>query len=336
LSVYDYSYTRQRVPYGMLVTNWSCSGCLQANHALTEYLADQDDAVAVMRVHCWWPNPIDPMYLANVEQNTWLIEDTPLGPDYAPHLWVDGNIDAGYNGAGFAGFFEDRKLVGSPLEIAIDFDEGGSRLHVVVHLLEPLPPDGDYVLRTAVTEDDIFANGGNGETIHDQVFRYMYPDVDGLPVPNVIGDHEYWVETPLDTSWVFENLRGTAYVRDRNTKMVLNAATAFLQGSAAGSGDGTEVEFATGLRGAHPNPFFSGRTVITFTLNETQAIELSVLDPSGRLVSTLASGVHGAGEHVVYWDGRSGATGQRAASGVYLLRLETETAAASRRLVLLK
>ncbi len=81
------------------------------------------------------------------------------------------------------------------------------------------------------------------------------------------------------------------------------------------------------LDGAWPNPF-NPRTTISFTLDETQPVELAVYDVSGRLVRLLDAGVRQAGPHSVPWDGRDQA-GTGVASGVYLVRLsgrqETQT-----------
>ena len=113
---YDYAYTQPRVPHALLVTCWDCSGCPEANTALDAYLAaGHEDDTALMRVHCWWPGGgDDPMYLANVEQATALVEGTPTGSDYAPHLWLDGYVDAGADGAAFAAAARTRRRRPAP------------------------------------------------------------------------------------------------------------------------------------------------------------------------------------------------------------------------------
>lgn len=73
------------------------------------------------------------------------------------------------------------------------------------------------------------------------------------------------------------------------------------------------------LDGAWPNPF-NPKTTISFTLDDSQPVELAVYDVSGRLVRLLDEGVRGPGSHSVPWDGRD-QTGAGAASGVYMVRL---------------
>jgi len=58
-----------------------------------------------------------------------------------------------------------------------------------------------------------------------------------------------------------------------------------------------------------------------FTLSAPANIELSIYDPSGRLVRTLASGRYRAGTHELRWTGTD-ADGARLASGVYFVHLK--------------
>jgi hypothetical protein len=84
----------------------------------------------------------------------------------------------------------------------------------------------------------------------------------------------------------------------------------------------------------HPNPFNPG-TEIRYRLPRDGRARLSVFDPGGRLVRVLSSGPASAGPHVARWDGQD-ERGRRAASGVYLLRLEADGVRLTRRMVLLR
>lgn len=86
------------------------------------------------------------------------------------------------------------------------------------------------------------------------------------------------------------------------------------------------------LGGAWPNPF-NPRTNISFTLDESQSVELAVYDVSGRLVRLLDAGVRNAGPHTILWDGRDHA-GFNVSSGVYLVRLTGRQEALTGKLVL--
>jgi hypothetical protein len=85
---------------------------------------------------------------------------------------------------------------------------------------------------------------------------------------------------------------------------------------------------------ASPNPF-RDRTRIDYTLPEAEKVRVRLYDPAGRLVATLRNGLMSAGVHREVWDGLD-ASGRRAGSGVYLVRLETETRTATTKLLLLR
>ena len=69
-----------------------------------------------------------------------------------------------------------------------------------------------------------------------------------------------------------------------------------------------------------PNPF-NPTTTIGFSLPRTGPVKLQVFDVRGRLVRTLLDEARSAGTYEVKWDGRDEG-GRRAASGVYLYRLD--------------
>lgn len=83
-----------------------------------------------------------------------------------------------------------------------------------------------------------------------------------------------------------------------------------------------------------PNPF-NPATEIRFELASPGEVALRVYDVSGRLVRTLATGAHPAGEHVVRWDGRDDG-GAPVSTGVYFYRLETAGFSQTRKTTLLK
>jgi hypothetical protein len=87
-----------------------------------------------------------------------------------------------------------------------------------------------------------------------------------------------------------------------------------------------ELERVLTLDAPWPNPADNSVSV-AFSLPEAQRVSLSVYDLAGRRVTTLSEGELPAGRHAVSWD----CAGE--AAGVYLLRLETEGEALSRRVV---
>jgi hypothetical protein len=68
-----------------------------------------------------------------------------------------------------------------------------------------------------------------------------------------------------------------------------------------------------------PNPF-NPAALVTYEVPQKEAVQLKIFDVSGRLLKTLADGVHEPGVHSSMFDGRT-ASGQELASGVYFLEL---------------
>jgi flagellar hook assembly protein FlgD len=70
-----------------------------------------------------------------------------------------------------------------------------------------------------------------------------------------------------------------------------------------------------------PNPF-NPQTKISFKLDQTRNIQVSVYDIRGRCVATLAEGIRAAGAHSVVWKGKD-QTGRNVPSGTYFFRVDT-------------
>jgi hypothetical protein len=96
--------------------------------------------------------------------------------------------------------------------------------------------------------------------------------------------------------------------------------------------------FANHLGHARPNPF-NPATTIEYSLAAPGRVTIRVFDVAGRVVRTLVDGALDAGPHQATWDGSTD-SGERAASGVYFIRMDAAGHAgafrAVRKLVLLK
>ncbi|MBN2201686.1 discoidin domain-containing protein [bacterium] len=88
------------------------------------------------------------------------------------------------------------------------------------------------------------------------------------------------------------------------------------------------------LAEAYPNPFNSSIMLMFETSGRTRA-SLVLYDVRGRFVKTLTDGPVDAGLHRAAWNGTD-AAGNVVPAGVYVVRLEAEGAAASRKVVLVK
>jgi PKD repeat protein len=76
----------------------------------------------------------------------------------------------------------------------------------------------------------------------------------------------------------------------------------------------------------------AGGVTVRYTLASSGPARLDVFDVAGRRVHVLADGVHAAGAHAVRWDRT--VHGDRAARGVYVVRLSAGRDAVSRKLIL--
>jgi hypothetical protein len=95
---------------------------------------------------------------------------------------------------------------------------------------------------------------------------------------------------------------------------------------------GSHVAFR--LYPAAPNP--SRATAgIAFDLPEARPVRLVIYNLQGARVATLADGGMAAGHHVVQWDGTD-CKGSPAASGIYLVRLESGSMRQEEKVVVLR
>ncbi len=335
---------QQRVPFGILYTNWGCGPCVSANQALDAWYPLQGNNACLIRVHVYWPSGDDPMYLANIDQNMFLLGMAPTDVTGVPTLYMDNTYD-------MWDYFQDdwAETVGygylmsattpSPLTIPfIGYNQESGAVELFVDVANALPPGADYRLFVAITEDGIAAQGPNGEPIHSQTFRWLFPGTEGVPFDPSPGQHAHSVPVTLDPGWVFDNLRAVAWVQVMPNGAVLNAATVFLRDGVVSNEDHPAEDqtprLATRLEGAHPNPF-NPQTTITFSLARTQHVRLSVFDLSGRHVAELADGTFVAGEHPVRWDGCD-AAGQAMASGTYIVHMMSEDSIQASKMLLVR
>ena len=89
---------------------------------------------------------------------------------------------------------------------------------------------------------------------------------------------------------------------------------------------------ATALMAAQPNPF-ARQTSLALALGRPGPATLEIFDVAGRRVSTLLQGIQPAGRRVIVWDGTDG-RGQHVAPGTYVVRLEADGRALTRRVQL--
>jgi hypothetical protein len=84
----------------------------------------------------------------------------------------------------------------------------------------------------------------------------------------------------------------------------------------------------------HPNPF-NPTTTITYRIDQPDYVTLSIYNIQGQLIRILVDSYQNPGEYSIMWDGND-ANGNKAASGVYLYKIEAGDYTASQQMTLTK
>jgi len=95
-----------------------------------------------------------------------------------------------------------------------------------------------------------------------------------------------------------------------------------------------EIQLKFALYQNYPNPF-NPETQITFSLPETEHINLSVYNLKGQLVKILADEILPAGNNSLIWNGRN-ENDRKVSSGIYLLRLKSGNEITTKKIMMIK
>ncbi len=98
--------------------------------------------------------------------------------------------------------------------------------------------------------------------------------------------------------------------------------------------DPTAPPLETALVGNHPNPF-NPSTNVSFSLNQSADVNLSVYNVKGQLVRTLVREHMEAGNHTVEWNGMDNQS-KAVGSGVYFLKMNADRYVAVKKMIMLK
>ncbi|NQT26886.1 T9SS type A sorting domain-containing protein, partial [candidate division KSB1 bacterium] len=90
----------------------------------------------------------------------------------------------------------------------------------------------------------------------------------------------------------------------------------------------------TKMKKAYPNPF-NPQTYISYQLQKDTDVKISVFDMLGRFVKTLYDGYQSNGSYHVFWNGAN-ETGVKVHSGIYIIRMRTETVTQVQKVMLMK
>ncbi len=157
--------------------------------------------------------------------------------------------------------------------------------------------------------DDFLHQAASSENWPDWII--YDPEYDGTPVPESLGVHEHW-NNPVD------KLYSRNLGLDEGIELVYNNMVSSLR-----ERDAAGTEGIVALHQNYPNPFHTA-TSISFTLTAPADVKLTLFDSGGKLVSVLADGNMGPGEHSFGWQG-SGPDGKQLEAGIYFCQAEART-----------
>ena len=213
-------------------TNVSCPACGTSNPYLDTFIVARFDTIVAIKYHTWWPASNDPMYTPNIPQIRNRVSYYPL--NNVPVLNVDGyylNIYPFTNFLFLNTPYRNRLSNGSPIGLSVtDTRIAGDTIKadIALNIYSSLP-SGNYRMRVNAIERHIHyasAPGSNGEKEFYDVFRYMFPDTNGIAIPTTVGTYSYTIKYLRQSAWVDSMIYSAVFVQNDNTREVLNCAKA--------------------------------------------------------------------------------------------------------------
>jgi len=219
-------------------TGSNCGPCATYNPGNYDFLKTNYKNTVAVWYHAWWPFfADDPMYLANIDENTARINYYGINgvPDY-----VLNGIESGWESMElnmteeFILDHESFMNLTSPLDMNVSAKIIGDSIEisVIIQVLgEVTSPD--LVLHTAITEQMVVFTtppGLNNEVDFPNVFRKFCAGSTGETISALnLGDSlKYTYTEAIDSSWNLDVLTMVAWVQSYSTKEVLQATSDLL------------------------------------------------------------------------------------------------------------
>ncbi len=214
-------------------TSCTCGPCASQNPYLDAFVQERFDSIVAIKYHVWWPSPGDPMYDSNRAQQRVRTQYNSISA--VPTLTVDGvhNQVSGYSTlSNLLTPYNNRRAIPSPISISVtDTRLPGDTIKATINLqvVAPLSTYSNYRLKVAAVERKVtYATppGSNGETVFYDVFRRMYPSVDGMSINYTPGTYTIEVKYKRAPYWVDSMMYTAVFVQDEYTHEVINCAKA--------------------------------------------------------------------------------------------------------------
>ena len=221
----------QRMVLAEESTSSTCWPCGQQNPAFDALLDANSDIVTSIKYHVWWPAPgNDPMYLANIEDNT--ARTNYYGINSVPRAVLDGNFFNGQPATvsqAMLNLAADEPTVFS-VQIQHELSPEEDMIYVTTLIQSDGEASGALAAHTGVIEKHIaFASppGSNGEKDFYNVMKKLLPNSIGADLPTEWEAGDYVI---LQNSWLLSDIYDISeigvvgWVQDRGSKDVYQAA----------------------------------------------------------------------------------------------------------------
>jgi hypothetical protein len=216
----------QHVILGEDFTSTTCEPCFPSSLVLDSLAELYSESFIVIRYHVWWPPPgNDPFYAANAEENA--ARNDYYDNLFAPHLFLDGSIDAGRDHNVWEAILADMANRESQVDITISNTLNGFQGSATATIIscEDLS-DRNLMTRFVITESEIEFDAPNGKNIFHQVMRDMLPNPTGEPLALVPETKvQLTRDFTIDPSWNPDHLHLVVFVQDDDTREILQSAS---------------------------------------------------------------------------------------------------------------
>jgi hypothetical protein len=264
-------------------TNSNCSNCAARNPAFYNLIGQAQYAENVhhVSVHPSFPYSSCVFYQANTAENTaWTNQYAVQG---TPSIAING----AYQSPSSPILTEAKLLtyLGQTSPLALQVTESGSgnarSVNVKAKAVGDIPP-GNYKIFVAILEKKVNQTTGNGESVHRDVFRKMLTAVSGDAfTPPANGQTaEFNYQFNIAANWKADEVYVLAFVKETDTKQVLNSGTRFDPALSS------SPEVSTIQLQVWPNPATDEAVV---SLPQAAVRSLEVFSSDGRRVSASFS-----------------------------------------------
>lgn len=325
---------RQMVVLEIGTGGW-CPYCPGAAMAADGFV-DGGYNVAVIENHNGDPYANDS---SNSRNNYYGISGFPTGIFDGLLSYVGGNNTSSIINS-YMPLYQQRDAIKTPLNIQIYGEENRENYDITIRIdkLAPMPYP-NLVAHFALTQSHI-AYAWQGQTHFNFVNRMMYPNWQGTPIAlsaAPLGNLDLNLSVLKDPSWVTTDCEFVAFIQNVDTKEIIQGNKIMVYDLVAppvANDDPALPGVQNRLNSISPNPF-SESAVISFSLKDSQPVELGIYNIKGQLVKTLLAETKTAGTHQIIWDGRD-SSGNTVANGAYIVRMASANSSLTRRLMLVK